>query len=150
MLKYSSIRFLRPRLGSRHSLLHSPVMVPLSLLYLIVASGLAVAKKDSRRGLTFPSTDNPEDVLNINQTQSVISWIYDWALSPPSYLVNTSVEYVPMQWGADNIENLASAVKNQSAKTLLVRCLWTLVASSCLISDDRRRLMSRTLISNRI
>ena len=148
MLKYSSIRFLRPRLGSRHSLLHSPVMVPLSLLYLIVASGLAVAKKDSRRGLTFPSTDNPEDVLNINQTQSVISWIYDWALSPPSYLVNTSVEYVPMQWGAGNIENLASAVKNQSAKTLLVRCLWTLVASR-LISDDRRRLMSRTLINNR-
>ncbi|KAG7440823.1 uncharacterized protein BT62DRAFT_909672 [Guyanagaster necrorhizus] len=93
-------------------------MFLLALWLVIIAPSLSVAK-DSKRGLTFPSTNNPQDVLNINQTKGVVSWIYDWALTPPTYLINTSLEYIPMQWGSGNIENLAAAVKSQNATTLL-------------------------------
>lgn len=75
-----------------------------------------------KRGIAYPAVNNPEDVLNINQTRSVVSWVYDWAVSPPDYLENTGIGYVPMQWGEGNIENLASIIEETGAKTLLVRC----------------------------
>lgn len=72
------------------------------------------------RGLTFPAANNPADVLNINQTHSLISWVYDWGLDAPAYLADSGIEYVPMQWGAGNIENLAASVKAQGSKVILV------------------------------
>ncbi|KAF9049468.1 hypothetical protein BDZ89DRAFT_1032946 [Hymenopellis radicata] len=77
------------------------------------------ATKNPKRGLSFPAANNPADVLNINQTRSVVSWTYDWSITPPDYLADTGIEYVPMQWGAGNIENLASIMAKTGAKTLL-------------------------------
>ncbi|KAF8919072.1 glycosyl hydrolase catalytic core-domain-containing protein [Mucidula mucida] len=77
------------------------------------------ATKNPKRGLSFPAANNPADVLNINQTRSVVSWTYDWSITPPDYLADTGVEYVPMQWGAGNIESLASIMSKTGAKTLL-------------------------------
>ena len=80
----------------------------------------AAVNKTSKRGLGYIATNNPQDVRNFNQSQSQISWVYDWGLDRPDYLTNISVEYIPMQWGSGNIENLAASVKSQGAKTVLV------------------------------
>lgn len=93
-------------------------------LYCSLAAAATNTTKSSKRGLTYPSTNNPQDVLNINQTHSLISWVYDWGLIEPPYLAASSLEYIPMQWGSGNIENLASALTNQSAKIVLVNIHW--------------------------
>jgi len=75
--------------------------------------------KTSKRGLTFPAVNNPADLLNINQSHSQISWVYDWGLSIPPYIATSNLEYVPMQWGAGNIENLSSTLQQQQSKIVL-------------------------------
>ncbi|KAF8827509.1 hypothetical protein HHX47_DHR4000179 [Lentinula edodes] len=75
--------------------------------------------KNTKRGLSYPSTDNIPDILNVNQTKSVISWQYDWGLTPPTNLAQSGIEYVPMQWGSGGIENLSAAVKAQGTNVLL-------------------------------
>ncbi|KAF5344980.1 hypothetical protein D9757_013788 [Collybiopsis confluens] len=77
------------------------------------------AGKNAKRGLSYPGTDNPQDVMNINQTKSQISWQYDWGLAPPLNLAQSGVEYIPMQWGSSGIENLSQALQSMGAKTLL-------------------------------
>ncbi|GAW00151.1 glycoside hydrolase family 128 protein [Lentinula edodes] len=52
-------------------------------------------------------------------TKSVISWQYDWGLTPPTNLAQSGIEYVPMQWGSGGIENLSAAVKAQGTNVLL-------------------------------
>ena len=90
-------------------------------LLLIYHCALVLAfNKTSKRGLTFPATDNAADLLNINQTHSQISWVYDWGLNIPSYLATSNLEYVPMQWGGGNIQNLSSTLQAQGSKTVLV------------------------------
>ncbi|KAJ3777952.1 glycosyl hydrolase catalytic core-domain-containing protein [Lentinula raphanica] len=83
------------------------------------AAATSTSGKNSKRGLSYPSTDNIPDVLNINQTKSVISWQYDWGLTPPPNLAQSGVEYVPMQWGSGGIDNLSVAIKAQGANVLL-------------------------------
>jgi hypothetical protein len=77
--------------------------------------------KNPKRGLAFAAGDTPGDLNNANQTRSVITWIYDWDRSPAPYLVESHIEYVPMQWGAQNIETFGDVVKSQGAKAILVR-----------------------------
>jgi len=71
-----------------------------------------------KRGLAFAAV-NATDILHANTTASVASWIYNWGLIPPSYIVDSGIEYIPMQWGAADIENLAVTVKGLGAKTIL-------------------------------
>lgn len=91
-------------------------------LFLVLVKFAAVSlafNKTSKRGLSFPAANNPADVLNINQTRSQISWVYDWGLNVPTYLAESNLEYVPMQWGAGNIENLAATLEKQGSKIVL-------------------------------
>ncbi|KAI3616240.1 atrazine chlorohydrolase guanine deaminase [Moniliophthora roreri] len=75
--------------------------------------------KDPKRGIAYPSANNNADVLNYNQTDNHISWQYDWGLHVPPYLASSGIEYIPMQWGAGNIENLSTAIQAEGAKILL-------------------------------
>ncbi|KAF7314484.1 Glycosyl hydrolase 53-domain-containing protein [Mycena kentingensis (nom. inval.)] len=98
------------------------MLVPLSLLcsalVLLARDVAAAATKQSKRGLAYAS-DNTTDIRRANTTSSVVSWVYNWALNPPDYLASSGIEYIPMQWGAEGIENLAVTVKGLGAKTLL-------------------------------
>jgi len=75
--------------------------------------------KNTKRGLSYPDSDNIADILNINQTNSLISWQYDWGLTPPANLAESGVQYVPMQWGSGGIENLSATLSAQKADVLL-------------------------------
>ncbi|KAL0581171.1 hypothetical protein V5O48_000861 [Marasmius crinis-equi] len=90
----------------------------LSLLLLALSSTSALAK-NAKRGISFISVDNEPDVMNLNQSSSEISWIYDWATPVTPNLASTGIEFVPMQWGAGNIENLSTIIKAQGSKVLL-------------------------------
>ncbi|KAG7088283.1 hypothetical protein E1B28_012296 [Marasmius oreades] len=88
-------------------------------LLILALSSTLICAKNAKRGLSFASVDNTADVLNFNQTASEISWIYDWGTPVPPYLASSGVEYIPMQWGAGNIENLSTTVKAQGSKVIL-------------------------------
>jgi hypothetical protein len=72
-----------------------------------------------KRGLAF-AADNSTDVFKANSTGSVASWVYNWGLIPPTYIADAGIEYIPMQWGAADIDKLAVTVKGLGAKTILV------------------------------
>jgi hypothetical protein len=82
------------------------------------------ASKNAKRGLAFADADSTGslDVNKANTSNSVVSWQYNWGATPPNYLSKSGIPYIPMQWGAGGIENFASQVKAQGAKTILVRC----------------------------
>ncbi|KAJ7796176.1 hypothetical protein B0H14DRAFT_82467 [Mycena olivaceomarginata] len=71
-----------------------------------------------KRGLAF-AADNSTDVFKANSTGSVASWVYNWGLIPPTYIADSGIEYIPMQWGAADIDKLAVTVKGLGAKTIL-------------------------------
>lgn len=75
--------------------------------------------KTSKRGLAFSTGDTPGDLNNANQTNSVITWQYDWGSIPATYITDSHIEYVPMQWGSYNAGAFSNAVKSQGAKTIL-------------------------------
>ncbi|KAK7048525.1 glycosyl hydrolase 53-domain-containing protein [Favolaschia claudopus] len=82
------------------------------------ASAANPPKKSNKRGLAF-AAENPTDVLKGNSSASVATWVYNWALVPPDYIAESGIEYIPMQWGAADIEKLAVTVKGLGAKTIL-------------------------------
>ncbi|KAF8644421.1 hypothetical protein AX16_008481 [Volvariella volvacea WC 439] len=79
----------------------------------------ASAAKNPKRGLAFAEPDTPFDIVRANQSNSVISWIYNWAQTPPDYIARSGIPFIPMQWGAGGAENFASAVRAQGARTVL-------------------------------
>ena len=99
----------------------------LSLLLLALSGTFVLAQNATthKRGLSFIPVDNDADVLNLNQSSSKISWIYDWSTRVPPHLATSGIEFVPMQWGAGNIENLSTIIKAQGSKILLVRAYLT-------------------------
>lgn len=82
---------------------------------LALASGSFAATK---RGLAFADSGNTGDISVAYNTQ--VSWVYDWGSTAPSYLKNTDMTYIPMQWGEDNVDNFIAEVQAQNAKTILV------------------------------
>ncbi|TFK26771.1 hypothetical protein FA15DRAFT_256539 [Coprinopsis marcescibilis] len=78
-----------------------------------------VATKNPKRGLAFAASDSPGDIVNANQSASVISWQYNWANIPPAYLATSNLPFIPMQWGAGAIENFVDTVRAQGADTIL-------------------------------
>ncbi|KAF8665251.1 hypothetical protein AX16_000273 [Volvariella volvacea WC 439] len=82
------------------------------------AQPTAPVRKNPKRGIAFAS-GNPNDILNANQTRSLISWQYDWANSPPNYLATSNIQYIPMQWGSGNIADFIDKVKASGAKEIL-------------------------------
>ncbi|PFH49053.1 glycoside hydrolase family 128 protein [Amanita thiersii Skay4041] len=76
-------------------------------------------KKNKKRGLAFAAGDTPDDIINANQTKGLISWQYNWASIPPTYLATANIPYVPMQWGSGDIQTLADNIRAQDAKVVL-------------------------------
>ncbi|KAF9011151.1 hypothetical protein BDQ17DRAFT_1233957 [Cyathus striatus] len=76
--------------------------------------------KNPKRGLAFADGDTPGDLINANQSQSVISWQYNWATLPPDYLATSNIKYIPMQWGSGAADQFQGSVKAQGADTVLV------------------------------
>ena len=85
------------------------VSLPLSL----------ASSKNPKRGLGFAAS--PDDIINVNQSASVISWQYNWASMPPAYLATSNVKYIPMQWGSSGIQAFSDHVLVQEADIILVR-----------------------------
>ena len=83
-------------------------------LSLSLASG-----KNAKRGLGFAAS--PNDIINVNQSASVISWQYNWANMPPAYLATSNIEYIPMQWGSSGIQAFSDDVLAQEVDAVLVR-----------------------------
>lgn len=75
--------------------------------------------KNPKRGIGYAG-DVPGDVINANQTNSVISWDYNWASIPPDYLATANLTYIPMQWGSVGSDSFASDVQAQGANIILV------------------------------
>lgn len=86
-----------------------------SCVVVALASGSFAATK---RGLAFADSDNTGDIAVADGTQ--VSWVYNWGSTAPSYLKNTDMTYIPMQWGEDNANNFMAEVQAQNAKTILV------------------------------
>ncbi|CAK5284069.1 unnamed protein product [Mycena citricolor] len=82
------------------------------------ATGTTTPTRNPKRGVAYAAT-NGTDIKQANLTASVVSWVYNWGLVPPSNLEQSGLEYIPMQWGAANIENLQVTVKGLGAKTVL-------------------------------
>jgi hypothetical protein len=81
-----------------------------------LSSSLA-SSKNPKRGLGFTAT--PDDIINANQSASVISWQYNWGSIPPAYLATSNIEYIPMQWGSSGIQAFSDDVQIQEADTIL-------------------------------
>ncbi|CAA7265847.1 unnamed protein product [Cyclocybe aegerita] len=71
-----------------------------------------------KRGIGYSGTI-PGDIINANQSDSLISWQYNWGDLPPAYLATSNIKYIPMQWGSVGIDNFAEDVKMQDADTIL-------------------------------
>ncbi|KAK7460894.1 hypothetical protein VKT23_008822 [Stygiomarasmius scandens] len=73
--------------------------------------------RNSKRGIaSAPGTYQASDLMKAGVGQA--SWVYNWNDYPPSS-VPSGIEYVPMQWGEDNIGNLYDRIKSTNAKVLL-------------------------------
>ena len=96
------------------------VSLPLSL----------ASSKNPKRGLGFAAT--PNDIINANQSASVISWQYNWASMPPAYLATSNVKYIPMQWGSSGIQAFSDDVRAQEADVILVRQFSSMISTICL------------------
>jgi len=98
----------------------SKMLSRISLLPLVLSISLAVARtKNSKRGIGFSSTV-PGDLINANQSNSLISWQYNWGSLPPDYIATSNIPYVPMQWGSAAIDGFSSTVKILGSNTILV------------------------------
>ncbi|GLB38518.1 putative expressed protein [Lyophyllum shimeji] len=93
--------------------------VPFALCSFVLLASSSVAAKNPKRGLAFADGSNPNDIKVANQSDTVISWQYDWGQSPPAYLAQSQITYIPMQWGAGGIETFADRVRASGAKTTL-------------------------------
>jgi len=84
-------------------------------LSFLTAAGLVSAA--SKRGLGWANSKNPQDMNHFNAT-GVVTWAYNWSPHPDD-LSTSGVEFIPMQWGAENIEKFSDAVASTKAKAIL-------------------------------
>ncbi|KAJ7163717.1 glycosyl hydrolase catalytic core-domain-containing protein, partial [Mycena filopes] len=89
--------------------------------FLIVA---VAADKAPKRGLAFltlnvAASSISADTHTAVQSNGLASWVYDWGHTPPAALLQSGLEYIPMQWNAEGIEDFAATVKSLGAKTIL-------------------------------
>lgn len=129
-------------------------MNPLHLVAICLASLVYSVNgaKNAKRGLAFAESVYKTDIKQVNTTKSVISWQYDWGQSPPSYLTQSNIPYVPMQWGTNGESNFSSLVKQQGIKIALVCRNEFLSSHNFLLRQGHhiRDLTSQILEANRI
>jgi hypothetical protein len=86
-----------------------------AVLYLSLF-GPAMAS-NPKRGIAFADSVGAD----INKTaNSQISWVYNWQASPPDYIKNSGLEFIPIQWGSGGADQFQSIVQGLGAKTILV------------------------------
>ncbi|KAF5365265.1 hypothetical protein D9758_005372 [Tetrapyrgos nigripes] len=84
----------------------------------LVPSPTVVVARNAKRGIaSAPSDYQALDLMKLEST-SQASWVYNWNDYPPQS-VPRGLEYVPMQWGEENIGNLKSRIQHTGAKVLL-------------------------------
>ncbi|KAH7929787.1 hypothetical protein BV22DRAFT_1001982 [Leucogyrophana mollusca] len=88
-----------------------------SLCVLALALVQSSAASNAKRGLAFADSADPTDIAVAENTQ--VSWVYDWGTTAPSYLADSGITYIPMQWGASGVETFAATVQAAGAKTIL-------------------------------
>lgn len=84
--------------------------------YLLARS---VAGSSPKRGVALAQGGEP-DLGKAGGGQC--SWLYNWSPAPPAS-VPSGLTFTPMQWGRDNAQGFADAVRKTGAKTILVRCV---------------------------
>ncbi|KAI9732855.1 MAG: hypothetical protein M1834_003794 [Cirrosporium novae-zelandiae] len=85
------------------------------LLHLSLWSYLAYATASSKRGLIYISDtdDVTEDVHYYTSSSSDLTWYYNYGASPSSDLENSTLQFVPMLWGADDgYDTFLSTIQN--------------------------------------
>ncbi|KIJ60663.1 glycoside hydrolase family 128 protein [Hydnomerulius pinastri MD-312] len=90
-------------------------LATLSVATLALVHGTFAA--NAKRGLAFADSSDTGDISVAENTQ--VSWVYDWGTTAPSYLADSGITYIPMQWGASGVENFAATVKASGAQTVL-------------------------------
>ncbi|KAG6897760.1 hypothetical protein C0992_011429 [Termitomyces sp. T32_za158] len=93
--------------------MHLPLFVAVSSLVFLVS-----AAKNPKRGLAYAESTVTNDIHLAAQSNSVISWQYNWGTSPPDYLQQSGIPYIPMQWGTGGVEKFAADVLASGAKTI--------------------------------
>jgi len=104
-----------------------------SLILLILGSLLPATTmaRNSKRGIaSAPGAYQASDLMKAGAGQA--SWVYNWNDYPPSSVPN-GIEYVPMQWGEDNIGNLHDRIKSTNAKVLLVSLVENFLYSKLMV-----------------
>lgn len=68
---------------------------------ILALAPIVAATTSSKRGLCFvPSTDHPDDNDIWDNSTSDLTWYYNYQASPSSVYDGSSLEFVPMLWGA--------------------------------------------------
>ena len=73
----------------------------------------------SKRGLCWP-VENQDPTHPFTEPNSKISWLYNWSPNPTPDTDEAALEFIPMQWNAVGIEDLASKLDSHpSIKTAI-------------------------------
>ncbi|KAJ7777874.1 hypothetical protein DFH07DRAFT_567523 [Mycena maculata] len=91
-----------------------PALAMIAVILCLLAA-MSVEGSNPKRGLAFVP-GNEKDLGKASGGQC--SWLYNWAATPPAS-VPSGLDFVPMQWGRDNVSSFADIVRNASAKTIL-------------------------------
>ncbi|KAF8208342.1 hypothetical protein K438DRAFT_1755035 [Mycena galopus ATCC 62051] len=86
----------------------------LALQFLL--STVCVAGRNPKRGL--PLVQGSESDLN-KASSGQCSWFYNWSPTPPASAQHVGLEFVPMQWGRQNVGAFVDVVRKNGAKTAL-------------------------------
>jgi len=83
---------------------------------LCIFSTNPVSASNAKRGIAFAES-NGNDIGKTANSQ--ISWVYGWEASPPDFLRNSGLQFIPMQWGSGGADQFQSIVQGLGAKTIL-------------------------------
>jgi len=89
-----------------------PVLIIVFVQYLLAMS---VAGSSPKRGVALAQGGEP-DLGKAGGGQC--SWLYNWSPAPPAS-VPSGLTFTPMQWGRDNAQGFADAVRKAGAKMIL-------------------------------
>ncbi|KAJ7846375.1 hypothetical protein B0H14DRAFT_2584205 [Mycena olivaceomarginata] len=81
----------------------------------ILLSMTPVVGRNPKRGL--PLVQGSESDLG-KASSGQCSWFYNWSPNPPAS-AHTGLEFVPMQWGRENVAQFINTVQMNGAKTIL-------------------------------
>src|ERR1700742_2712889 len=104
-------------------------------IFILACAAYLSDAANSKRGLCFAQSDGT-DIAEAENAQT--SWVYNWGTTPPDYLENTGMTYIPMQWGASGASDFQSAVLAQGANTILVCFVHSGISFSIMRSGFQR------------